>query len=167
MTVSTFTEDGKSVDIIVFPQLSATSTELLLKKASVALSNIEVTAVASGACSYQVFAKGLSSGEVDIAAGATFTPSGLTVGGLTTEVDINDASWVALPTTALTDRNALSVQNVSGFEMKVRYTAAGGYNGMVIATGAERHYDITDSITLYGRAISGAGTVSVNVEELA
>lgn len=96
----------------------------------------------------------------------TFSPSGLRNGGLITEVTINDSSWTALPAVALSGRNAISIQNRSGFEVKLNYTSSAGYVGMVVPDQYERHYDITDAISIYARAISGAGSVVVIIEEI-
>ncbi len=108
-------------------------------------------------------------GEVAVRTTATgnFVFSGLSIGGRITEVTIDDVSWTALPPTPLTNRNAMSIQNVSGFEIKVNYVDNVGYIGMVIPNNNERYYDIKDSIIMYARAQSGSGSVIINVEELA
>lgn len=96
----------------------------------------------------------------------TFAPSGLRVGGLVTEVTLNSTTWTALPATALTNRNAISLQNNSGVEVKLNYSnAVVGYVGMVLSNGSERFYDITDDIVIYGK--SSSGTPTINVEEIA
>lgn len=96
----------------------------------------------------------------------SLTPSGLNIGGKVTEVTLNAVTWTALPPTAQEQRNALSVQNTSNINIKVNYSSSiVGYVGMLVAIGAERQYDITDTIILYGK--SESGTPTVNVEELA
>jgi hypothetical protein len=94
------------------------------------------------------------------------SPSGLRIAGKITEVELVDYEWRLLPPAALSNRNALAVQNPTGTEIKLNYTnAVIGYVGMVIyPNGGERRYDIKDTIPAYGR--SQAGTVIVNVEEL-
>lgn len=95
-----------------------------------------------------------------------FTPAGLHVGGLITEVALNSVTWTALPAGALLDRNAIALQNRSGIEVKINYSASVvGYVGIVIADGNERQYDITDDIILYGK--SETGTPTIIVEEIA
>lgn len=108
-------------------------------------------------------------GEVAVRTTATgnFVFSGLSIGGRITEVTIDDVSWTPLPPTPLANRNAMSIQNVSGFEIKVNYVDSVGYIGMVIPNNNERYYDIKDSIIMYARAQSGSGSVIINVEELA
>lgn len=96
----------------------------------------------------------------------SISPSGLKIGGLITEVLLNAATWTALPASPLLERNALSLQNYSGVEIKVNYSpAVPGYIGMVVPTGGERQYDISDGIILYAKASAGAPTVTV--EEIA
>lgn len=100
------------------------------------------------------------SGEVDA------RPVGLTVGGLITEVVLNTATWVPLPATPLPNRNALSIQNISGVDIKIQYNSSTvGYVGVEIKSGNERFYAITDSIIVYGKASSGTPTIIT--EELA
>jgi len=105
-----------------------------------------------------------SEGEVVI---RTFAKaSGLNTGGKITEVTINDSSWTALPTTALSGRNALSIQNLSGGEIKINYdNTVGTYTGIVIQNGAERYYDVGETIIIYAKSLSGNRTI--NIEELA
>lgn len=96
----------------------------------------------------------------------TFTPTGLQTGGKVTEVTLNSSTWTALPTTALTDRNAMSIQNRSGIEIKINYSnAISGYVGIVIPDSGERFYDITDAIVIYAK--SASGTPTIYVEEIA
>lgn len=96
----------------------------------------------------------------------TFTPSGLSIAGKLTFVELSDSAWTALPLTPLSNRNGMSIQNQSPSEMQVNFTGTGGYteNGIKIIAGGERYYDITDSIVIYGRLASG--TAKVAVEEL-
>lgn len=96
----------------------------------------------------------------------SFSPTGLQVGGLITEVTINSSSWTALPAVALTNRNALSIQNKSGQQIKINYdNSTVGYVGMVIEDGGERFYDIQDNIIIYAK--SSTSSCTLNVEEIA
>ena len=95
----------------------------------------------------------------------SFTQSGLSIAGLITEVTINNTTWTALPATPLVDRNAISIQNTSGVEIKLNYNSgAAGYIGARIPVDGERFYQITDTILIYAK--SQAGTVTILVEEL-
>lgn len=93
------------------------------------------------------------------------SPSGLKNAGRVTEVTINSASWTALPPTALTDRNAIGIQNVSPQAIKVNFDPlVAGFVGMLIGAGSERTYDITDAIIIYAKCTTGS--VTINVEEI-
>lgn len=106
-------------------------------------------------------------GETVVRTTATgsFTFSGLKNGGKVSEVTLNSTTWTALPASALTDRNALAIQNHSGIEIKLNYDdTEPGYVGIIMTDGSERQYDITDAIVIYAKATSGNPVV--NVEEL-
>ena len=93
------------------------------------------------------------------------SPSGLKNAGRVTVVTLNDTTWTALPPTALTDRNAIGIQNSSAQEIKVNFDPSViGFVGMTIASESERTYDITDAIVIYGKCQSA--TVEINVEEI-
>lgn len=95
----------------------------------------------------------------------TSSPSGLQNGGVVTEVTLSDSTWTELPPSPLATRNAISIQNRSGVEIKINYNDLEvGYVGMVIPTGGERFYDITSSIKIFAKASSGSPIV--NIEEL-
>lgn len=95
----------------------------------------------------------------------TFRPTGLNVAGKITVVTISDSAWAAMPATALSGRNAISIQNQSVVEVKVNYDSGeAGYVGMVIPAGGERFYDITDNIVIYAK--SSSGNVDIVVEEI-
>lgn len=92
-------------------------------------------------------------------------PAGLRNGGRISFVTIDAVSWTALPPVPLAGRNAISIQNLSGTEIKLQYdNTVIGYSGVVMATGSERFYNITDAITIYAKA--AAGTPTVTVEEI-
>ncbi len=96
----------------------------------------------------------------------SFRPSGLTLGGLITIVVVSDSVWTALPTTALSERNAICIQNRSGLEIKINYdNTVVGYVGIVLPDKGERYYDITDNIPLYAK--SSSGNANVTIEEIA
>lgn len=95
----------------------------------------------------------------------TFSPTGLKNGGRVTEVVINAVTWTQLPAVALTMRNALAIQNYSGQEIKVNYSASVvGYVGVIISDQNERFYDITDAIPIFAK--SSSSTVTIIVEEI-
>lgn len=99
----------------------------------------------------------------------SFVPSGLRVAGRHSQVTIDDVSWTPLPAAPLAGRNALSIQNNSGFELKINYLPAVltvGYLGIKMAADFERQYDVKDTIEVFARAAAGAGSVILDIEEL-
>lgn len=95
----------------------------------------------------------------------SFAFSGLNIAGRITQVSLNASTWTALPATALANRNAMSIQNISGTEIKIQYdNAVVGYVGVTIKSGDERFYDITENVIIYAK--SASGTPVVQVEEL-
>ena len=96
----------------------------------------------------------------------TSRPAGLSVGGKITQVALNTATWTALPPTALANRNSLSIQNISGVEIKIQYdNTTVGYSGVTVSSGSERHYLVSDTVIIYAK--SASGTPTVQTEELA
>ncbi len=96
----------------------------------------------------------------------TIQTSGLTIGGRIQEVTINSSTWTALPFTALTNRNALAIQNFSGQLIKLNYdNTIAGFVGALVPDQNERFYDITDHILIYAKCQTA--TCVVIVEELA
>lgn len=94
---------------------------------------------------------------------ASFT--GLRIAGKISEVELSDAEWRPLPLVPLVNRNALSIQNISGTNIKIGYDPEEpDFFGVQIASGVERFYDITDEIVIYAKA--QAGTPKIIVEEL-
>lgn len=97
---------------------------------------------------------------------AEYQPSGLQNAGRHTVVTVNASTWTPLPANALSDRNAIAVQNNTATNVKLNYSnAISGYVGMTIRkNGGERQYDIKDTIILYAK--SESGTVNLDVEEI-
>lgn len=87
--------------------------------------------------------------------------------GLVSIVSVPDDSWVPLPTTALSGRVSLAIQNLSGVDLEVKYENAGGFGtGMLVATGSERAYELPEGLVLYGR-VASSGPKNIRIEELA
>jgi hypothetical protein len=95
----------------------------------------------------------------------SFTQSGLFNGGRVTVVSLNDTTWTELPAPPLANRNAISIQNTSGGNIKLNYDPLiAGFVGVLVTSGGERMYVITDSIPVYAKC--ELGTASIVVEEL-
>lgn len=96
----------------------------------------------------------------------SFRPAGLTIGGRISSVSLDTTNWTPLPAIPLANRNALSIQNISGVEIKLQYDdTTVGYVGVAVGPSNERFYSISDSIVIYAKASSGSP--SILVEELA
>jgi hypothetical protein len=92
-------------------------------------------------------------------------PEGLAA-GLFTEVTLSDSAWTALPPTALTDRQCVSIQNTSTAQIKINFATPAGYVGVVVEATSERQYNLKDSGVIYAKAEPGSGSPVVGVEEL-
>lgn len=107
------------------------------------------------------------SGDIEVQApgGLDVYPNGLRVAGRVSVVNVNANTWTALPASPLSQRNAISIQNLSGQPIKVNYSSSiAGFVGITIADQSERNYNITDAIILYAKCQSG--TAQIIVEEL-
>jgi hypothetical protein len=96
--------------------------------------------------------------------------TGLDSGGRFTAQSISDASWTALPSGGnLTDRNGISIQNESGVSIYINHSAAAAADtGCLVRDGSERFYTCkNDTVVVYARAATGAGSVTIGVEEIA
>lgn len=154
------------------PATSAGGTERQLVKRGHNSLYAEVT-VAGGGAQVSLLAKvvdeiAYTSGDpLPVDGGTSGGSSGALAGpGRVTEVALTTGAWTALPATALAGRQALSVQNRSGQEVKLNYdNAEPGYVGVAIEDGGERHYDIDDGLVVYAKASDSACTIVV--EEIA
>jgi hypothetical protein len=58
----------------------------------------------------------------------------------------------------------MAIINRSGQEIKINYSAVGGYVGVPINNNNERYYDIKDTIVLYAK--SSSSSCDVIIEEI-
>ena len=106
--------------------------------------------------------------NVNVSGQVEARPVGLNIGGKITVFTIDDTTWWPLPATALTQRNALSVQNTSGSTIKINYdNTTVGWVGVTINSGSERFYSISENVILYAKAAPASGTITIQTEELA
>jgi hypothetical protein len=106
VTVYTFTDTGKQVDIITFPAVSSQTTELLLRKAAVTLQNFKVVATYTGVCSFEVYVRAINgAGEASakILGSSNWSVDRVVIGTTNTE----------LIAVSLDDRSGLLVKNWS------------------------------------------------------
>lgn len=89
-------------------------------------------------------------------------PSGLSTAGLITTVALSTGAWTALPASALTKRNSLAIQNTTGDQIRLNFSAiAPAGEGWIVNPNGEFFIDITDAISIYARAVTGTPTITV------
>ena len=110
----------------------------------------------------------VSSGTIS----GSFSPSGLNVALKVTTLTVGDTA-TALPATALTSRNSISIQNKSTTQIvyigDVNVTAdtvVGTTSGYELLPGSFFNVDVTPNITIYGRCESGQSAL-LKILELA
>lgn len=103
VVVETLTEEGKATNVIVFPTVSAPTTNLLIRKSAITMSRIKVTATYSDSCTFEVRARGIGTGETSVRI--------LGVGDWDTEAATVGTTAAVLIPAALDDRNGLAIRN--------------------------------------------------------
>ncbi len=101
-----------------------------------------------------------------------FSVSGLKVGGKITTILVSTTA-LALPATALTDRNAIAIRNLSdtdilyiGFDTLITANdVLGTTAGWQVGPQENLQFDITDAVVIYG--IAASGSIKVQIMELA
>lgn len=105
--------------------------------------------------------EGTVSGDVDLNSPGT--------SGVTTKVTgVGTAGWTAIPTTALTSRKSLTIQNNSNDDCYLSFDSSGSnaaIDNILLGSGFERFYNIADGLTIYARKDSGAD-IDLIVEEI-
>ena len=160
IVVSTIDDNDVTLDVITFPQLSGTTSELVLKKAASCLNNLKVTVTYSDACEYVIHGKGINTGEASTKV--------LGVGSATVtrvSVDTSTVPATTLITSALTDRSGLIIKNTSStatidIDFVDTVTADNGYP---LSPGEAIAMDIDSGVALYG--VSSSGTISIAIIE--
>jgi hypothetical protein len=159
VTLSTITEEGKEKVIITYPAITSPSTQLDLKKAASAMGIIKATAVFTGACSFELRAKGLSAGQMS----ATIQSANA---ARATKVIIPTPGKVLL-SAALSDRKGIIVRNWSstvtvylGFSI----AEANFGNGYPLKPQEALALDIGAGAVLYGD-VQNASTADVRIIE--
>lgn len=81
-------------------------------------------------------------------------------------ITINDTTWTSL-VAPFSDVLQLSVKNRTGFEVKLNANSPAGYTGMPLEADEERNYnDLDTGFVMQAKAISGAGSITLDVEVL-
>lgn len=156
--VYTVGEEGEEKLLFSFPQLTAPTTELLLKKSAATLSHIRVKTTWSATCTFSIRAKAISAGEssVKIVGAGDWSVEQTTV---TTAAAILIAS-------DLTDRSGLVIKNYAGggvlfvAESLAKATTAIAYP---LALGESLAMDLAAGQEIY--AVSSSGSIDVRIAQ--
>lgn len=152
--VTTITEVGREFEVISFPAVSGPTTNLLLKKASIAMSRVRIEAVATGPCEFEVDLKGISAGE-------TSTKLVGSANAVATKYTATGTPGVLIPS-SLVDRSAIQIQNngPSG-TLYIGFTLAEATlaNGFPIPTGGQWVGDLAAGSVIY--AVTSGPSVDV------
>lgn len=158
VSVETFTDDNKSVEIIQFPQLNSATSNLLLRRAAVSMQNVRITATYSAAAEFEIRARGLATGETSVRILGANT-------GRAAQIDIDTTSQVLVPS-ALTDRTGIVIKNnnSSGI-LYLGYSASEATvaDGYPVGPGESIGMDVSAGAEIYARA--STGTIDVRLME--
>ena len=160
VSVYTLTDNGKELGVITFPQLTAPTSELLLKKAAVVMSRVKVVATYTGATTFEVRARGISTGETSVKIIGAAT-------GKTSKETVTTSTTILIPA-ALNDRSGLILKNFSTTgTLYIGYTLieATSLVGYPISPGESLGMDISSGVAVY--AVASAGTIDVRIMEAA
>lgn len=151
-------DSGEEALIMAFPSLIGPSGELLLRKAAVSLSTVIVRITATGPATFDIRAKGLSSGAAStrIEGAATWTVGQVSV--TTVPAEIVPASLV--------DRSGLVIKNFSTNFLYIAENAAKATSviGYPLGAGESLAFDLQAGQSIWGAA--GAGTIDVRSSQL-
>lgn len=156
--VYTVTVTGEKVAVITFPDITAPTTELLLKKAAVGLSNMQLCITHTGDAEVSVYGKGLTAGEASVRVlGASEIR--------TSQVNVGTSPTLLIPA-ALTDRAGMVIKHWS--TSGVLYIAEGSPEA-VLSTAYPMEakeamgIDVAAGVEIW--AVADAGTIDVRILE--
>lgn len=159
VTVYTLDENGKELPVIVFPTQTAPTSNIVLRRSGVVLSNMRVEATYTGAVNYRITVRAIGSGSGDTSiktAGAeTATASQATIA--TTAALLIPAS--------LTDRSGLVIKNNGSELMYVGFSAAeaNSSTGYPLASGEALGMDVSAGVQVW--AVAASTSVDVRILE--
>lgn len=159
VTLSTITEEGKEKEVITYSDITSPSTQLDLKKAATAMGVIKATAVFTGACSFELRAKGLSNGQMSATIQSANTAKA-------SQVNVNSIPIILLPA-ALVDRRGVIVRHNgnAGTFLYLGFSAAQASStvGYPLSKGEALALDIAPGAVLY--AVSSNFIIDVRIIE--
>ena len=148
VTVYTVGKDGEEVAVITFPTISSPTTELFLKKAASVLQRIRVVVTYTGACEFNIRARGVSAEAASVKilgqnAGKNYATTITTTPALLIPISLVDRVGIAIHNTSATKTiymgfTALSTTVTDGWEI-----APGEKLGLDIASGVEVYCMVT------------------------
>jgi len=158
ITISTITGEGKEKEVITYDNITTPSTELSLKKAATAMGIIKATAVFTGAGTFELKAKGLSSGETSAKIQSANVAKA-------SQITIYTNSAILLPA-ALSDRKGVIVKNNSNngtLYIGFSQIQAASSTGYPLGKGEALSLDIGAGATLW--AVASSGLIDVRIIE--
>lgn len=156
VTVYTFTEGSKEVLVLTFPAVSGPTTELLLRKTAVSLSNIRVqVTLSAGTASFEIRARGLNAGESSAKISGQTNWSVMQSLVTTTPLSI-------LPT-SLADRNGLIIKNAGTNNVYLGETAVTAVPaaGWPLTPGESIAMDLAAGQSVFASTASGTSDVRI------
>jgi hypothetical protein len=159
ITLSTITGEGKEKEVITCSPVTSPSTQLDLKRAATAMGVIKATAVFTGACSFELRAKGLSNGQMSATIQSATTAKA-------SQINITGTPAILLPA-ALIDRKGVIIKN-NGNGTHILYLGfsqaqASTGTGYPIGKGEALALDVAPGAVLW--AVSGNNTIDVRIIE--
>jgi hypothetical protein len=157
-TVTDNNQDVKQLPVITFPTITAATSNLVIRKAAAVMSRIRVEATYTGAATFQVWARGVGSGETSVRIlGAA--------NGQASQTDVGTTASL-LVGAAVNDRTGIIIRNNNpsgvlylGFSVAETTLA----NGYPLGPGENVSMDMAADAQIYG--IADVGTIDTRIME--
>lgn len=156
VSIYTLTDVGKEALLFSFPVVSASTTNLLLKKAAISLQRFRIVATYTGICNYEVYVR-----AVEGAGESSSVIQG--AGSLTSDQTSIGTTPTILIASILTDRQGLVVKNWSTTGNLFISESAGKLpgQGWPLAPKDAIALDVGAGTAIYG--VSDAGTLDIRI----
>lgn len=158
-TLSGEVDSGQETEIIAFPTVSAPTTGMLLRKAASTLQKVRVQVTYSGACEFEIRARGVSSSSSSVLIQGA--------GNLRTSQK-NISSAESLLPLSLQDRQGIIINNNNTASGEILYIAetlikATSGLGFPVYPGGNISVDVSAGAEIF--ACAGSGTIDVRIAE--
>jgi len=159
VTIYTLTEDGKETSVISFPQVTAASGSLQIRKAAAIMSRIRVEVVASDAADFEVRIRGIGTGEASVRILAANEAKA-------SQEDIGTGTPTLIVPAALNDRAGFVIKNNNSGAGEILYIGFTSgetttTNGYPIGPQESLGVDVAS-----GQEVYGLGTVTIDARLL-